>query len=325
MSYVNAGNLIGIDIGGTTVKLAFLTYEGNILEKWEIPTNKLNGGDSIVSDIATSIKEKQALLQLDKDEFIGIGVGAPGFVDVERGIIHQAINIGWENYPLSAAMKEATGYDTWLENDANLAALGENWKGAGNQADHLIAVTLGTGVGGGIIGNGQLLHGANGTVAEIGHMTIDPENGVRCNCGKIGCLETFASATALVRMGKEAIAAGDETSLREMYKKHNELSARDIFRAAANGDEVAENILTTMTNHLGLAIANLAIAINPTKIVIAGGVSKAGDQLLLPLREVFDKYALSRTSDAVEFVLASLENDAGVIGAAYLARKKVNR
>ncbi|KGX85017.1 ROK family glucokinase [Pontibacillus marinus] len=315
-------NFIGVDIGGTTVKLAFITYNGDILSKWEIPTNKEGNGSSIVEDIAASIKSKQEELNFSHDQFIGIGVGAPGFVDVGEGFIYSAVNIGWENYHLTTALTEETGYDAWLENDANLAALGENWKGAGGQANHLIAVTLGTGVGGGIIGNGQLLHGANGTVAEIGHMTAKTENGRACNCGKTGCLETVASATAIVRSAYDAIEAGEKTTLQEILRQNETISARDVFQEAAKGDQASQSILDEVIHYLGIAIANLAIAINPTRIVIGGGVSQAGDQLLNPLRKVFDQNALKRTSQAAEFVIASLGNDAGVLGAAYLAKQK---
>lgn len=319
---MNNQNIIGVDIGGTTVKLAFITYHGDIFEKWEIPTNKDGKGSSIVKDIATSIQEKQQELNMNHDAFIGIGVGAPGFVDVDQGFIYTAVNIGWENYHLTTDLKKETGYEAWLENDANLAALGENWKGAGGQAEHLIAVTLGTGVGGGIIGNGQLLHGANGMVAEIGHMNVKTENGRACNCGKTGCLETIASATAIAQSAYDAVQAGKETKLQHIFNQAGELTARDVFAIAQEGDRIAQSILDEVVYYLGLTVANLAIAINPTRIVIGGGVSKAGDQLLEPLRSVFDQYALTRTSEAAEFVIASLGNDAGVLGAAYLAKQK---
>jgi len=316
------GNIIGVDIGGTTIKMAFITYNGDILDKWEIPTNKDGDGLTIVKDIASSIKSKQEAWKMTHDQFLGIGVGAPGFVDVEEGYIYFAVNIGLKNYHLTTALKEATGYDAWLENDANLAALGENWRGAGGQAEHLLAITLGTGVGGGIIGNGQLLHGANGTVAEVGHMTVKTENGRPCNCGKTGCLETVASATGIVRSAHEAIEAGKETELQETLSENEALTSRDVFEAASKGDRVALKVLDEVTYYLGVAVANLAIALNPTRIVIGGGVSKAGNQLLDPLRKVFDQYALPRTSEAAEFVIASLGNDAGVLGAAYLAKQK---
>ncbi|MYL33476.1 ROK family glucokinase [Pontibacillus yanchengensis] len=316
-------HLIGIDIGGTTVKIAFITYDGVIMEKWEIPTNKSDEAQNVVPDIAISIRDKQKEKGYQHDDFAAIGVGAPGFIDVDSGMIHEAVNVGWKNYHLSEELKQASGYKVWVENDANLAALGENWKGSGDRANHMIAVTLGTGVGGGIIANGQLLHGANGTVAEIGHMTVETEKPLPCNCGKSGCLETVTSATAISKLAKIAIEEGKKTSLAHTLKETEDITAKDVFEASTNGDQVAEDILAYVIEHLGRAIANLAIALNPSKIVIGGGVSKAGDQLLIPLRAVFDRYALTRTSHAAEIVMASLGNDAGVMGAAYFAKEEL--
>lgn len=323
MNRVSTKHLIGIDIGGTTVKIAFITYDGVIIEKWEIPTNKSDEAQYIVPDIATSIRDKQKEKGYQHDDFAAIGVGAPGFIDVDSGMIHEAVNVGWKNYHLSEELKQATGYKVWVENDANLAALGENWKGSGDRANHMIAVTLGTGVGGGIIANGQLLHGANGTVAEIGHMAVETEQPLPCNCGKSGCLETVTSATAISRFAKMAIEEGKTTSLAQTLKEKDDITAKDVFEASTQGDQVAEDILAYVIEHLGRAIANLAIALNPSKIVIGGGVSKAGDQLLIPLRAVFDQYALTRTSHAAEIVMASLGNDAGVMGAAYFAKEEL--
>ncbi|MFC0522615.1 ROK family glucokinase [Pontibacillus salicampi] len=315
-------HLIGIDIGGTTVKIAFVTYKGDILHKWEIPTDKEEGAIGIVPDIAASIEEQLIAQSLQSKDFAAIGVGAPGFIDVESGIVHEAVNIGWKNYHLSEKLQEATGFKVWVENDANLAALGENWKGSGDQAQHMLAVTLGTGVGGGIIANGQLLHGSNGTVAEIGHMTVETENPLPCNCGKDGCLETVASASGIAKIATLEIKDGKSTKLSSILDRQGSITARDVFQAASEEDQVAQDVLAYVIDHLGRAVANLAIALNPSKIVIGGGVSKAGDQLLLPLRAAFDRYALTRTSQAVEFEIASLGNDAGVIGAAYLAKRK---
>ncbi|KGP91955.1 glucokinase [Pontibacillus chungwhensis BH030062] len=313
-------NVIGIDIGGTTVKLAFVTYNGEIIHKWEIPTVSEGGPEKMVQDIATSIANEQRKLELSFDDFKGIGVGAPGYISLQEGIVYEAVNIGgWRDVPLSKLLGEATGYNVRIENDANLAALGEYWKGAGDKADNLLAYTLGTGVGGGIIANGELLHGANGTVAELGHMTVIAEGGRNCNCGRTGCLETEASATGIVRSAIDGIEKGRTTSLKAIYDENGKVSAKDVFEAAAEGDKLAEDVLDHVTTVLGLAISNMAIAINPSKIVIGGGVSKAGDQLLDPLRTKFDTYTLQRTGAAVEFVIASLGNDAGVIGAAYLA------
>ncbi|SFJ20949.1 glucokinase [Halobacillus dabanensis] len=311
---------IGADIGGTTVKLAFIKDDGSIVEKWEIPTNTESEGKSIPTDISQSIDEKLKERNIHKEAIMGIGAGAPGFVDTSSGFIHEAVNIGWKNFDFGSHLEELTGFPVWVDNDANLAALGENWLGAGKGCTELIAVTLGTGVGGGIIANGNVLNGANGTAAELGHVTVVPVGGVPCNCGKTGCLETVSSATGIVRKAKE-IARSYPDSLLQTLLKNGELTAKDVFDAADDGDEAAEKVIHEVTDVLGMAIANMAIAINPEKIVVGGGVSKAGTQLLAPLEKAYRKYALKRTAEASNFGIAELGNDAGVIGGAYLVKK----
>ncbi|ELK46220.1 ROK family glucokinase [Halobacillus sp. ACCC02827] len=311
---------IGADIGGTTVKLAVIKEDGDILTKWEIPTNTTDMGASIPADIAEAIASKLQESGIDREQVAGIGAGAPGFVDTETGFIHEAVNIGWKDFDFGMHLKELTGLPVWVDNDANLAALGENWLGAGQGCKELIAVTIGTGVGGGIIANGNILNGANGTAAELGHVTVLPSGGAPCNCGKTGCLETETSATGIVR--KATIAANkDKTSILNDLINKGELSAKAVFEAAANKDASAAQVVHEVTETLGMAIANLAIAINPEKIVIGGGVSKAGDILLKPLEEAYRKYALKRTAQASSFGIAQLGNDAGVIGGAYLVKK----
>ncbi|MCA0970086.1 ROK family glucokinase [Halobacillus litoralis] len=311
---------LGADIGGTTVKLAVINSSGEIKKKWEIPTNTDNQGASIPEDISQAINETLDELHIDKDQLVGIGAGAPGFVDTDTGYIHEAVNIGWKNFDFGNILKSLTGLPVWVDNDANLAALGENWLGAGEGAENLIAVTLGTGVGGGIISNGQIINGANGTAAEIGHMTVVKEGGAPCNCGKTGCLETETSATGIVRKAKLALADFPSSSLKSSIDQQS-LTSKEVFEAASNGDELAESVLEDVIDVLGLSIANLAIALNPEKIVVGGGVSQAGEQLLRPLRDSYQSYALARTAEATTFDLARLGNDAGVIGGAYLVKK----
>ncbi|TGB04305.1 ROK family glucokinase [Halobacillus salinus] len=311
---------LGADIGGTTVKLAVINDAGEIQKKWEIPTNTSNQGESIPEDIHRTIEETLQELHISKDRVIGIGAGAPGFVDTDTGYIHEAVNIGWKDFDFGNILSELTGLTVWVDNDANLAALGENWLGAGKGAKNLIAVTLGTGVGGGIISNGQIINGANGTAAEIGHMTVVKEGGAPCNCGKSGCLETETSATGIVRKAKLALSDYPDSILKSSIEADH-LTAKEVFEAESAADELAVSVLADVTEVLGLAIANLAIALNPEKIVIGGGVSQAGDQLLQPLQKVYQQYALARTAEATSFGLAQLGNDAGVIGGAYLVKK----
>ncbi|RCW65374.1 ROK family glucokinase [Saliterribacillus persicus] len=309
--------LIGIDIGGTTVKHAIIDTEANLVDKWEIPTRLENDGEEIPVDIYQSIEEKLAANNIDKKRCVGIGIGAPGFIDPETGIVTIAVNIGWRNFDLKSKLENLSNLPVIVENDANIAALGENWKGAGNQVANMLAVTLGTGVGGGIISNGQIVGGANGTGGEIGHITVEP-NGAPCNCGRSGCLETVASATGIVRLAMEQINQGKALKLKKIFDNNGAITTKDIFKQAENGDVDAKRILAYVINVLGLALANIAITTNPSKVVIGGGVSKAGDQLLQPLKESFNKFVLARTQEACEFEIAELGNDAGVFGAAFI-------
>ncbi|MDL4841549.1 ROK family glucokinase [Aquibacillus rhizosphaerae] len=308
---------IGVDIGGTTVKIAFISSKGAIIEKWEIPTRLENSGVHVPKDIWNSIDERIVRLKLNKQNIKGIGAGAPGFVDTPTGVVSVAVNIGWKDFELGAQLERLSNLPVYIDNDANIAAIGENWKGSGNKADNLIAITLGTGVGGGIISNGQIINGVNGTAGEIGHLTVDPE-GAACNCGRRGCLETVASATGIVRQATESAQSNQHSLLRKILNANGELTSKDVFHAASQGDQESIEIIERVANVLGLAIANTATIINPSKVVIGGGVSKAGNDLLLPLKEAFNKYALPRVSDACELVIAELGNDAGVFGGAYL-------
>ncbi len=315
--------LIGVDLGGTTIKLAFLDYYGEIINKWEIPTDKSEQGRHITMDIARSIDDKMEEIGVEKSKFAGIGMGAPGFIEMETGFIYHAVNIGWRNFPLKDKLEIETGLSVIIDNDANIAALGEMWRGAGDGARDLLCVTLGTGVGGGIITNGTIIHGTNGMAGEIGHITSVPEGGAQCNCGKTGCLETVASATGIVRIAMEDIENHQNSSLYRTYKEQNELTSRDIFEGAQANDDYAVQVVEQVTFHLGLAIGNLANSINPSKIVIGGGVSKAGEALLTPLKAQFEKFALPRVQEGADFAVATLGNDAGVIGGAWLVKTKL--
>lgn len=311
--------LLGIDIGGTTAKIGFIKEDGTIIEKWEVPTNTENQGLSIAKDIWESVEEKQSLLHIAKDSLQGIGVGAPGFINEETGLVYQAVNIGWENFALADEFKELTGLPVYVANDANVAVLGENWKGAGNQAENVIAVTLGTGVGGGIIANGVVVSGENGTAGEIGHITVDPE-GHLCNCGRKGCLETITSATGIVRQAQHLIVENPQSELAAHYKEAGEITAKDIFSLAEKGDHLCEQVVHHTADVLGFVMANTATIINPSKILIGGGVSQAGESFIRLIEKQFKTYALPRLSDICEIKVAELGNDAGMIGAAYLVK-----
>ncbi|MFW0780433.1 ROK family glucokinase [Rossellomorea marisflavi] len=310
--------LVGVDLGGTTTKIAFLSTYGEILYKWEIPTDKSDSGKHIIAHIAKSIDAKLEQLDVKKEQLIGIGMGAPGPVEMRRGIIYEAINLGWsENTPLKDLIEMETGLPAVIDNDANCAALGEMWKGAGNGAKDLVCVTLGTGVGGGVITNGEIVHGIRGAGGEIGHITVVPKGGYSCNCGKTGCLETVASATGVVRVAREKLKSSTEDSVLRDLKV---IGSKQVFDAARTGDSLALKIVDQLAYYLGLSLANLGNAVNPEKIVIGGGVSKAGKTLLEPVMNYFKRFAFPKVRTSTTIDIATLENDAGVIGAAWLVK-----
>ncbi|MCM2588962.1 ROK family glucokinase [Rossellomorea marisflavi] len=310
--------LVGVDLGGTTTKIAFLSTYGEILHKWEIPTDKSDSGKHIIVHIAKSIDAKLEQLDVEKEQLIGIGMGAPGPVEMRRGIIYEAINLGWsENTPLKDLIEKETGLPAVIDNDANCAALGEMWKGAGNGAKDLVCVTLGTGVGGGVITKGEIVHGIRGAGGELGHITVVPEGGYSCNCGKTGCLETVASATGVVRVAHEKLKSSTEDSVLRDLKA---IGAKQVFDAARAGDSLALTIVDQLAYYLGLSLANLGNVVNPERIVIGGGVSKAGKTLLEPVMNYFKRFAFPKVRTSTTIDIATLENDAGVIGAAWLVK-----
>ena len=317
--------LVGVDLGGTTTKIAFLSKYGELLHKWEIPTDKSENGKNIIVNIAKAIDQKLEELDQSRDKLVGIGMGAPGPVDTAKGIIYEAVNLGWDNNtPLKDLLEVETGLHAVIDNDANCAALGEMWKGAGDGAKDIVCVTLGTGVGGGVITNGDIVHGVKGAGGEIGHITVVPEGGYQCNCGKTGCLETVASATGVVRLANEKLNATEqESTLRALRDSHGSISAKDIFDAARDQDGLALAVIDQLAFYLGLSLANLGNGLNPEKIVIGGGVSKAGDILLQPVVKFFKQFSFPTVRTSTHLSIATLGNDAGVIGAAWLVKNKI--
>ncbi|TYR82416.1 ROK family glucokinase [Priestia megaterium] len=313
--------LVGVDLGGTTIKMAFINQYGEIIHKWEIKTDISEQGRKIPTDIAKSIDKKVGELGESKTKLLGIGIGAPGPVNFANGSIEVAVNLGWEKFPIKDILEVETALPVVVDNDANIAAIGEMWKGAGDGAKDLLCVTLGTGVGGGVIANGEIVHGVNGAAGEIGHITSIVEGGAPCNCGKTGCLETIASATGVVRLAMEELIETDKESvLRTLLAENDYLTAKNIFDAAREKDELAVSVVDKVAFHLGLALANSANALNPEKIVLGGGVSRAGDILLDAVKEYFKRFAFPRVSQGVELAIATLGNDAGIIGGAWLVK-----
>ncbi|WP_071460123.1 ROK family glucokinase [Bacillus massilinigeriensis] len=318
--------LVGVDLGGTSIKLAVLDWEGRILLQWEVLTDKEHEGRDIPVQIAQSIHNKLEETGLEKNRIVGIGVGAPGPADPETGVISEAVNLGWKSaFPLGSILMETLSLPVLVDNDANCAALGEMWRGAGKGALDLVCVTLGTGVGGGVITGGKIVHGKGGAAGEIGHIISLPDGGAPCNCGKNGCLETIASATGVVRLAHELLLKNDQVcELSEIFEDRGFVTAKDVFDAARNKDALAAIVVEKVSFHLGIALANIANTLNPDKIVIGGGVSRAGDILFAPLRDHFTRYAFPRVARSTALSPAMLGNDAGVIGAGMLIREQLS-
>ena len=299
----------GVDIGGTTVKLGLFRTDGELLDKWEILTRKENDGSQILPDVAASIKEKMTEKGIDPAEVQGIGVGVPGPVTPE-GVVRKCVNLGWGVFNVEETLSGLTGYPVKAANDANVAALGEMWQGAGKGATNIVMVTLGTGIGGGVIIGGHIVAGATGAGGEIGHLPVNDKETLVCGCGKKGCLEQYASATGVVTLTKRALAASDQpSSLREL----SEVTAKDLFDAAKAGDALAVNVLEQFGEILGKGLASIACVVNPEMFVIGGGVSKAGTIIT----DVVKKYFVQNTFHAcreAQFKLAELGNDAGIYG-----------
>ncbi|MGF0033340.1 ROK family glucokinase [Bariatricus sp. SGI.154] len=302
----------GVDIGGTTVKIGLFKTDGELLDKWEIKTRTENKGEAILPDVAESLKQKIEEKGIDASSMSGIGIGIPAPVDA-KGIVQNTANLGWGYKEVRREMEELTGMKVAVGNDANVAALGEMWLGAGKGQENMIMVTLGTGVGGGVIVNGQPLVGAHGAGGEIGHLCVNYEETDHCGCGNQGCLEQYASATGITRLANKRLQADDAASL----LRGQEISAKAVFDALKDGDKVAEEIVEEFGSYLGHAMANLAAVTDPAVIVIGGGVSKAGEILLGYVEKYFKEKAFFANKET-EFVLATLGNDAGICGAAKL-------
>ncbi|MHC3512416.1 ROK family glucokinase [Streptococcus suis] len=315
--------IIGIDLGGTSVKLAILTTEGEIQEKWSIKTNILDEGSHIVPDIIDSIKHRFETHGLTKDDFLGVGMGSPGVVDSEAGTVIGAYNLNWKTLQLVKEQFEAAlGLSFFIDNDANVAALGEQWVGAGNNNPNVVFMTLGTGVGGGVIAAGNLIRGVKGAGGELGHITVDFDEPFACTCGKKGCLETVASATGIVNLSRRyADQYAGDAKLKQMIDDGQDVTAKDVFDLAKEGDDLALIVYRHFSEYLGVACANIAAVLNPAYIILGGGVSAAGEFLLDGVRKVFAENSFPQIKESTQIVLATRGNDAGVLGAASLVLK----
>ena len=306
----------GVDLGGTTVKLAYFDQEGAMLSKWEIPTNISDNGSHILPDIAAAIRGYIEENNIAFDSLIGIGIGVPGPVTPD-GIVNKCINLGWGVFNIEKTLSDLTGLPVKAGNDATVATLGECWKGGGAGCKNMVMATLGTGVGGGIVVDGRVIHGSTGAGGEIGHMVLNRNETERCGCGKRGCVEQYCSATGIVRIAKQFLANREDTS---SLRNVENLTCKDIFDAAAAGDTLAAEILEQVYAYMGEFLANICNVVNPECVVLGGGVSKAGAPLLEGVQRYFGKYVFHAAAN-VRFALATLGNDAGAYGAFQLVKE----
>ena len=300
----------GVDIGGTTVKIAWFDENGQKLRAWEIPTVRENNGRQILPDIAAALKNFLAEQNVAPSDVIGVGVGVPGPVD-SKGVVSICVNLGWENVDVCKELSQLVGLPVKAGNDANVAAMGEYWQGSGREYSSMVMATLGTGVGGGIVIEGNLLHGTHGCGGELGHMVLNRDETEVCGCGNRGCVEQYCSATGLVRLATRRLA---EDAAPSVLRKLEKMEAKDVFDAGKQGDAVANEILERYYNCLGEFFANLCVVVDPEVIVLGGGVCKAGQVLLDGIRRGFERFCFPGVK-GVKFAVAQLGNDAGAYGA----------
>ena len=310
----------GIDLGGTTVKIAYFDETGTMLEKWEIPTVTTGGGSQILPDIAASIRAFLDDRQISDSQILGLGIGVPGPVN-SKGVVNKCINLGWGVFNVAQSLSDLTGFPVKAGNDATVAALGEYWKGGGMGYNTIVFVTLGTGVGGGIIVEGKPVYGVHGAGGEIGHIVLNRNATVPCSCGKYGCVEQYCSATGIVRTAKRCLNRDTRPSV---LRQLENMTCKDIFDAGAAGDAVAGTILEKVYDDLAEFMADVCCVLDPEAVVIGGGVSKAGQMLLDGIQRHLHRYIFHAIS-GVHFAIANLGNDAGAYGAFKLIVDEVNK
>ncbi len=304
----------GVDVGGTTCKIGLFETTGELLDKWEIPTDTSDSGSHILDDVAAALKKKMAEKSISAEDIQGIGIGVPGSVR-GSGFVNVCVNLGWKNVPVEEELSaKMDGITVKVGNDANVAALGEMWQGGAKGYKDVVMVTLGTGVGGGIIIGGKILAGAHGAGGEIGHITMNPHETDDCGCGRKGCLEQYSSATGVVRLAKQVLAEKHEASVLD---DRTEVTAKDVFDAYKDGDSTAAKIVGKFAALLGRGLSVVTCVVDPEIIVIGGGVSKAGQPLLDAVQKAYEKEAFSVCKEA-KFALATLGNDAGIYGCVQL-------
>ncbi|MBP3654617.1 MAG: ROK family glucokinase [Oscillospiraceae bacterium] len=305
--------VFGVDIGGTTVKLGLFTTDGTLLDKWEIPTRTENGGSAVLPDVARSIEDKLTEKNIAPEQVEGIGVGVPGPVDSDS-TVHKCINLGWGVFNVKQRMNELLPAipNVAAGNDANVATLGELWQGGGKGYDSAVMFTLGTGVGGGVVVDGKIVAGKNGGAGEVGHMTVNPEETVPCNCGKCGCLEQYASANGIVRMAKIMLT---ECSTPSALRSMDSFTSKDICDLAREGEEMAVSVVDRFGDYLGRAMSFIGCTTDPDVFIIGGGMSRAGAVIIDAITKYYRKYVF-HVSANTPIAIAELGNDAGIYGCA---------
>ncbi len=321
--------IVGVDLGATNIVSLLINSEGKVIDKDTRATLGREGKEKALSQIVSSVRavlEKGQLQGISSASIEGVGIGSPGPLDTKKGIIHFAPNLpGWNNVPLVSILGSQLKLPIFLENDANAAALAEWWIGAGKKVDNLVLLTLGTGIGGGIIIGGEVLHGAWDTAAEIGHMIIH-EGGLVCGCGKRGCLEAYASATGVIKRTVSLLKKGRKTVLWELVYGHLEdITCELVYRAAERGDELSQMIVKETARYLGIGIANIVNILNPEMVILSGGMTAAGDLLFKPVRKYVREYALEAAIEGVRIVPANLGDNTGALGAAATVLKRKGR
>ena len=312
---------IGVDLGGTKIGCAIINYHGEILSNIKVPTYAEKGRDVTIERIKDTIYQNISVSKVDLDKIMGIGIGAPGPLDIKKGIINFAPNLpGWRDIPLRRILEEEFNWKVILENDANAAAWGERCFGVGQGVDNLVCFTLGTGIGGGIIIDRKIYHGNTYGAGEIGHMTVN-KDGPRCNCGNFGCLEAYSSATGIKNRIKDRIKEGIKSQFLDFGSDDTlfeSLRLKSIFEIARKGDRLTSDIVQEAISYLGIAIANITNILNPEMVVLVGGITNEGDKLLIPLKKEIEKRALPSNCKSLKIVIGKLNGNAGVLGAAAL-------
>jgi glucokinase len=312
--------ILGIDLGGTNIVAGAMPEDGSEeIAMRSQPTHAELGADVVASRIIQIIGDVMTVTMAQtgakRDDFIGVGIGAPGPLDREKGLVIIAPNLGWRNFPLRDLIADGVGLPATLDNDANCATLGEWWCGAAKGGRNVVGLTIGTGIGGGLILDGRLYHGASDVAGELGHTTID-STGRRCKCGNYGCLEAYASGPNIAERAREAIASDETSLLRDLVGGQLELiTAQTVYDAATRGDEIAREVVRDTAKFLGIGVANLLNIFNPDVVVIAGGVTQAGDALFEPMRAEVRRRAFRPAVEACRIVAATLPGTAGVVGA----------